>query len=126
MECRKHGAHGTAYDEDWFGFNNEMNELIAFLAAVEIPWFAVFVIALYVNGMSLLQFVPCGEFHDARRRVDFRDEVAVEGSNICFVMLLSCVEEESDFVVAVVVDGRDVVFVVVLLWLFCNKQSVSP
>ena len=52
--CRKQSAHGTAYDEDWFGFNNKMNELIAFLAAVEIPWFAVFVIALNVNRMSLL------------------------------------------------------------------------
>ena len=49
LERREHCAHGTANDEDRFGFGNELQEFVAFGIVVEVPWFALFVLALYVN-----------------------------------------------------------------------------
>ena len=42
--------------------------------------------------------MPDGKFHDTRRGIDLSDKIVVEGSDVCFVMLLSCVEEECDSV----------------------------
>ena len=61
--------------------------------------------------MSFLEFVPNSKFHNTRRGIDFGDKVVVESGNVSFVMLFSCVEEECDLVVVVVVGRFVVVFV---------------